>query len=1491
MQQRQINKPLKVNLDKSKKYLAPEEAFYMLNRERNINGTGTLGKTTPLVANYLACLIEQPEGDNYTVGKFFSVLTNELYWWVYNTNGVNYIARINGDGTCQIVYDGICLPLSAAPEHSIEQWRCYLKYDRYCAHQHGKQLIWTDGENEIGQLDVEASISTNSFTTPFFDICTDDCAPVQMCAPEICGALEGEFITLPADEVDLTNHLVDVGIKVIFRHIYYDGRANGWSDFSKLYFQDSKGCFDSSEGFPRCMLFRIPVGNPLVDKIEFAVSTDNGTNWKSVDVIEKYKPYSNSAQYWYERELADLPNFSLEDCSFDYTFCNDKQCNPINPAETSRVFNPMPRQPQGIIRIKNSLGFYNYIKGNCPLDGTETKKFEISLDCPTVDICNPELSEVTARVLIHNTERNLNGLVYRLGGTGIDEPDDITDKAIFGHPFANTPEGYGQYFRNTVRNFIVYIDATNYYSEMKQFKSEPFFVNTEEVGILSGMAVDILFGPAFTVSNEISSGNFYYQEYKFKVPKGTKGFIRIASHKVTNGIPSQGQDTSTYVIGTIPDITAYRGNLNISGILTIKEELYFDTCAGDIELSETIVVVDNFKQFETGAHTSSAYAGYISDENNKRVEGAEIWYDGQKRSITDHNGFYHFYIYGDSNNESIEVTIRVETGCSGGFNNVKNVTLNGSYGSLVENNIQINDIDFPSYKTNWYETVNVPVTNCNNQPVGGIIVSLSGSKFQITDGVTGIATFRLRNYSTRNRSVMAVIMDKNNCFTLSCDGDCNPCLPSTANTTLSSCFNGTPFIDIIPATQLNIDSTTLNKKGLKSGGRYAWAIIAKGDCGRLSAAYPATILNASLASLDNYMNIPKTQEKGFINFCDFNYRAIGMVLPDWTTCLYVSRSINVNNYELQWIVDDIERTIDGKIKLTIQSLNDYNATYNFQTNTVYQYQKNDRVEFISNGDDSIFDTATFGLLNYQILSPFHDTIISGEANAPADFFNQILIDDDGKLDGLEKGAKIELQRPANCTVEPEYHAVLSLSVIDISGQKVLANPIGTFQTFDTFLVNRQIGANPPQQFEHKFPSDFWGDSNSDGIFTGLSDAGKVYFTNKYENESRFGRNITINTLTQFNRFGDLEKTLDAPEQGDLVAMAIYDGKIGLGIGEFDSFLFQVSNDFLRLGTNGLVQAATVDSLVSDTQPKISGIFGCRYQSVGSIYFGDGYVTWIDVGKSAHVKHDFNIARDMSEGKYNTWVKRMVQYIENFNRTAADDIEKKRWISGMNFHTNALQLTIKGLSENGINNEQEPFIVMENTILIEPRIEELLTFASYTPEGYSNLTLNDSKGCAFVTFLAGAPYIHPIIPLKYNEFFGIACDSIVGIAINVEPDKIKLPQAIEVQNEIRWYVSKIKIDDPAFESLIPAIRWKKKENKWNAEFLCNINARGGLYGTDKNVAGEKPRGYICAVTFVRDNTDALQYNTIDNAKMVIFDQLDFFLFKYIYSAQSGFFENL
>ena len=1450
-------------MDKSRRNLSAEECFYLLNNERylNLDGSkrGTLGPTGPMVANKVACEIEFPLGENYIIGKYYCNLTNQLYYFNWNSNGVHFISRISGDGICEIVYTGECLTLSADPRHSIEQFRAYVQLDKFCANRHGISLIWVNGDGAIGQIDTEASIATDFFTTPFFEKCAEGCEVIQMCVPDPCGCLVGEFVPLDENDKGKKNNLIDVGIKLSYRHIYYDGRASIWADPSTLFYQDTKGCFENEDGFPRCLKIRVPVGNPLVDKIEIAYSKDG--IWYSAEVVDKYKKYNSSQQYWYERELAELTNYSDDDCSFDYLFCNDKQCEAIEPKEFSRVFNPMPINPQGILPIgigedRTALGFYNYEQGSCPIDKIETQKFDIGIDCP-VDNCNPEYCTIKIRAIVHNFEHNYNQPIFRLKGGSISSNDDTSDTAYFGGlnkvGSGDLELGYGQQFKDKVRNFIVYVEGTDSWAEMKQWKSSAYFSQQELVNVLGSLDEG---STKRQLRREIKNGNFFYQEAEIKVIKGTRGFLRLSSHESTGN----DQDTSTFVRGVLNTLTQYKGNLSINSITDLSsKEIYFDTCGkNELDILQAFVISDN--AVDAGLSTAaSAHNGYLEDNNGRPVEGAVIAKSflgvSLNLAVTDHNGFWHYYGY-PGTDDDVTVQVKVEQDCFN-FTSVKEETIGSEIHANTRHDIKIDD---EPYSNGFYANVKMLVQDCDGTPVGGVRVALSGTKYDVT-GADGYARFKVRNYSTRDRVLRIIVLNNNGCFSVDCNGVCNPCMPTNTSNTIP-CYYAIPEV-IFSTSVINRSFSLTNTKGLKGGGRYPFGFYVRFDCGLISPVYEI-----------KYLDIPKTQDKGKEGFCSFTYNGGGIVLPPGAKCLNVVRGENVNPFELQWVIDKIER-VDGKIKLTIQSLNDYNEKYFFKTNTLYQWLKGDRIEFIKNGDGVIYDTATYGILNYLTISPFHDELESGREDADADYFNQLLIDDDSKLDGLKEGAVIEIQRSKECSTIPVYFSICASIPVNEDG--TLAYETGVFTTFDTYFVKRNIGKLPSQQFEHHSPSDFWGER--------LTDAGRAYFVNKYENKRRYGRNITINAPTQFNYFGDLVRTIQPDGHGDIVAMWLTDNKIGLCISEHDNSLFEVGDDLLRVDGNGIVRAVGADALISDPQPKLTGRYGCQYSGVGSIYFGDGWATWVDTNRHTYVKHDYNSAKAMDEFIAQSYFRKRCQELESFNKVNSNPLDQFRYITGMNQHTGALHLTIKSLRHGGIYNEIKPFEKDNDTIMFEPLSGDCLGFASFTPEAYGQLNLFDGNGAAFISFLNGVPFIHPILTDRWNEFYSVACDRVIGMSMNSMPKKIKEGLAIEVQDETMWFVADVSIEKSNFRSEIPAVRWKKDKNKWNAAFLRDINSRGGLY--NGNIASD----YYHAVTFVRDNTIDLKYGTIDDNKRTKFDSLNMILFKFKYQEQSGFEENL
>lgn len=1447
MQDRQVNDPRILNVDKDRKSLTAEECFYLLNHERpkDSDRQGHKGKKRPMVANYAACELDTPAGENYSTGDYYSPLTNETYSWVYNQNGIHFVQRINGNGVCEIVYYG-CLKLSADPKHSIEKFRAYLKIDKLCANVHGKQLIWTNGLHDIGQLDVEASIATNNFTTPFFDRCADPCDLIRMCVPDPCGCVVAEWVSLEEDQAGLTNFLLDVGVSLAYRHVYYDGRAGIWSDPSRPMYQNTKGCFDNTKGFPRCLKARLPIGNPLVEKIEVAYRKDG--IWYLADTIEKYKKYNSTQQMWYERELAELENYSDEDCSFDYIFCNDKRCDVIDPAEMNRVTNEVPREAQGLIPVKNSLGFFNYKAGNCPIDKSEAQKFSVKVVCPE-DNCVSEMATVTVRALIHNREHNLNQFIYRMNGGADNAADDTSDPAFFGgmNASAALETGYGQRFSGKTRNFIVYAEGENYYGQMTQWKAHAFFNNREQWGTLANLTDS---GTKNRWKRAINNGEFFYQEYKMKVRKGTRGFLRLTSHEST----TSDQDKSTFVVGTL-DITQYKGNLDIDSILNDNvEEIYFDTCAGDVDLVEAFVIEDNAVDDGLSNKASSFY-GYVKDLNGLPIEGARVDGGGGVSSVTDHNGFYHFYRF-PGTNDPVNISVHVEVDCFS-WGNVKEQDVSGAVGVSTRYDFTIDDED---YNDGFYANVKARVIDCNGNAVSGIRVAISGSKYKVTDA-SGVARFKIRNYETRNRSVRTIVLNNNGCFEVDCSGACNPCMATRTSAT-TSCYSTKPTITMSEAT-INVSSVEL-VNGLKSGGRYPIGFYIRSRCKGPSAVQEI-----------GYLDIPKTQAKGYEGFCAFEFNGNGIQLPEDAECLNIVRGENVNPFMLQWVVDKVERTADGKIRLTIQSLYDYNERYLFKTNTKYNWLQNDRVEFIKNGDGKIFSITEYGLLNYLTVSPFNNELESGEEENETDFFNQLLIEDDGRLGDLTEGAVIEILRPKVCEEEsiPYYGVCASIPVVN--GQ--LLYPSGVFHMFDTFRVSRQIGTAPPQIMEHHSPSDFWGER--------LSDAGRAYFVNKYENERRYGRNITINTENQFNWFGDFVKTFDSPEHGDIIAMFINDGKIGLCISENDNSLFQVADDLLRVDSTGVVRALSSDQIISNPEAKLVGKYGCQYSHIGGICEGDGFVSWGDVNRHTFVVHDYQQAVAADLGKANKFFSTRFQELETHNRSQSDYLNHFRCISGYNQLLNRIMFTIKKLRDPGINNSKKIFNQPNETILFDPTSGDFTTFASFTPERYSRLNLFDGSGCQFVSYLNAIPYIHPITSNNYNEFYGVTCDWVIGYTINKYSEKEKVPVSHEIQDQSLWYTHEVTTDKPNFISEIPPVRYGQSMNKCSASFLANRNSRGGIYGD------EGPCGTQISVVIVRDNTDQLKYGTLDHNKRRKYSEIDQIFSKFTMSEQSGFTNNL
>ena len=1431
--------------DVDEKSLSPAQALYLKNREFfDTMNSGVLNGGSSMAANYEVCELQTPAGETFSVGRLSSIKTNEVYVIVYNSNAVNFIYRIGQDG-CEIVYQEDCLSLSAEPQHSIESSRIGLDVKKTCKNWGGKRLVFGN-TLDYYCIDIEASIATNGFTTDFFKDCTNPCDLVKLCVPSPKSSLKAFFIPRTQADALLPNKIADRGFQLMYRWEYYDGRRSGWSDVSTMYLQNDKGCFQTSEGSARCMKIRIPVGNAMVAYVELAYRNDNQSDFVLYERIAKYKAYNNAQQQWYERQLSELitspdANYSTVDCAFDYIFCNDKQTTPL-PGSANLGFKRFPKGAQGFTFKKNQLLFFNFVKGNCPLDRAIPDNMKIERQC-TTNTCSDEFVEVKIRAVFHNFLHNRNQCVYVADEN---ENGDVQFGGINDQINGGFKEGssWGQIFTNPVKNLIVYVEGEEeIFVEMKQFKSDAFFRNTSAQGVIINLNKDAV---ANAYRKDCRNGIFRYQEGTIKIRKGKRGFVKLTNHKNTGSNPNE----STYLFGTI-GLGVYKGNLNINNEPhTRNKEIYFDTCSavnGKLDITEAFVIQDN--AVDAGGNAASSVYGYVKDCNGSPAQGVMV--NGQ---ATDSNGFYNYIQY-PGTNTTINLAISYEDNCNN-YIIKQNVSVDVDIRSATQKDIEISD---PEFCNNYYSVVKQKVIDCvTGLPLAGVKVAINDGK-TVTTNSNGEAIFRIRNNSTRNRKIKTVLLDNNGCFGIDCFGNCNQCMPISEDIA-QNCFKDRPEVNL-PPMKVNTAVISKGNRFLASGGRFGFAFIAEGDCG-----------NQSFVNKGTFIDIPKRCADE--QTCIMNYDMGNSVFLSNINRVKMVRTKNLNPFLIECVIDKAEYR-NGKIILTIQSLNDYYFDNLLQVNTIYQYLKGDRLEFIKDEAGVYYCNS----LNYQILSPLHDKIISGQTIAEANYFNQLLIEDDGRIGKtIKEGTVIRLQRPVDEKAKNTYYSIgVELSVVN----GLIVNPIGTFETFDTYLVNRRLGKFA-DTFEHHSPSDFWGDH--------ISDIGRPYIENEYEDEKRYGRLVTLSDADDFSSFSGLEQEIGDVGMGDIVSVGSTDDKALLFIFENDNKVAETVDDLLRI-RDGFAVSAPSGEIINDNKISLLGRYGCQYEDIGSIYYGDGYVTWADVNRHAYIIHDYNYAKEASLNKIGQWCTKRFQQMRTWNNALPKDdpntpLNKFRFSTGWNQQTGMVYLTLKQLRQSGINNDHYLYDSSNETICYHPLQDKFYGMPSFTPEGYANINAFNGKGCAYLTILNGVAWMHPMIPEKWGEFYGVPVDEVVEICSNKEPQSIKIWNAFEGESNMMWFVERVITDKQNFRSEIPPARIEVNQNgKFNGAFLGNINSREGLDGD------EKPTGYWAKITFVRDNTDNLKYLSIDNSKRILFDEMDLIITKFFLSEQSGFGGNI
>lgn len=597
--------PYFLNFDADLTKLQNNEGRYLKNTRfklgsaSNVTG-GTDGVITPLPSNEIYCSgLELPSGDNKTIGAYEFQELNEIYWIVWNSENNHSIYMIDGQTeVCQLVYRGDCLNLSLSPEYAIPEHRVTMKvqYSETNGEQTivEKYLIFTDGYNNVRQINVLASIGSDSFTTAYFEAvfpyrnCCDfiTLAPIApLYRPKWTLIERVEDSNGEAEDKDLPNKLFNRSLQFAYQFIYVDGRESSISPYSKPIIVGGTDCFEQNpDVLPRCAEFNLWVGNAFVDKINIYTrecsdcpTGDCQTNWTLYDTLEKHKCDEN-VKWWERTQAWDEYDYNSDSNEITYIFCNNKECTPVDQSIFTHIENAVPFKSKAIAPLGSKISLSNNLRGSNNLTCEQVEAFSIEVEPQPDEECVIPKRDITMYAIIRNDSTangygNENGFLFGDSSNGVEQ--SIEGRFYFGglgwrkHPVTGTKKvavdnfwkDYKQYVPAKVENedttggFVGYLAGTNYVCISEQVKLVPDSCDIQSLGIIYRDVANMQKsnGSFDDIVKELKDGEYLIlQKFTFKdVPAG-KYVFRIAGHRTGYTLGFELTSTYTYRSENLP---------------------------------------------------------------------------------------------------------------------------------------------------------------------------------------------------------------------------------------------------------------------------------------------------------------------------------------------------------------------------------------------------------------------------------------------------------------------------------------------------------------------------------------------------------------------------------------------------------------------------------------------------------------------------------------------------------------------------------------------------------------------------------------------------------------------------------------------------------------------------------------------------------------------------------------------------------------------------
>lgn len=1471
--------PIKINRDASYIKATKGDAVFLKDCSLDVsvkNGTnGEFGVRKPNIGNILPdgvgtetpYLFKLPQGINRTIGSYEFVELSEFYWFVWNENGKHTINYMDRSASNPIkVYEGSCLGFVNDLEYSIPEQNVHIRIvwdvdDSGVKTLKEKLLIFTDGLGEVRQINVLASIATNSFSTSYFN--RSECCASTTLAP--IAPMQCVGLSFKKDDSKDINKLYQENIQISYQYSYVDNRLSSISPYSTPIQIGYDGKQSGDKTIPNYVELDIWVGNDFVDSIILYKRSCNN-DWVYYDTIYKHDIKANEINDWWNRTDGWAKNnYDQVNNTIKYDFYNDKKCGIIDQSIFSNIQNDIPQASKALAVAGDRLLLANNLREYPNL--TQEQKDGFTFDVESSVMKNPcEKPLRTIRVfmkiqgdgiysiqpdnwcsfLYKDKDTTKQNGKYYFGGMANKDGNLLTD---------NNWKAYNQYVPSNVGGFVatlngqyttiskqVKITSCNTYEEVGILECDTELIYSYKINGSGGSGAINFIGQGGNLDSEIydmSIGNYqYYQMFEFfNIPSDVFTF-RVHNH--IGGLSTNYINTSTFILGngtnSCTTNTLQATKYDFEWVIDVRNADYDSMANGGDYIILRDCTQPSHPDVKLLSNVIQSYI-YEDDEYSIPIEGIRV----NKLSAllptsdirTDHNGYSFIRVVGRPTIGSKVIPNQFIAWSSGSSPNVyywyspdiiyRVNDLCGYVDKVYTPTITQSEPYLISADTakNACSRFNVAgyVKDINGDGISGVYVWTEFSNGTYTDG-NGKYTIIVHQNETSLYNSRKLHISSVNGNTAIYDIDCNIINPTnySVGTTCITCIERNIDIDDIIGKKSIINTASLNGRFM-IGGVY-W------DCfGR--------------ASFVNKLKEIEINNYDSINKINWSYNGVQLPKKAKYFSFFVTKDLNGDMFE--WSADKVKLLdVNGEetnnkqlatyILFDISSLINYNKAHDFGTNTLYQYAEGDILTILSDGKKDLatpitvkITGATIESSNQSNINVFIDNTGNNSTTQQTEgqtlTGNKIIIPFDNSLSFLDMGCsvKIRITRPNKC--DNDINGYYELCGIYKVNDGILDTTNGYLDYANTYKINRAIfirdcarSSNVYKAYNSNYPNDF---IKENCLMRGRYNIENPYAETKWiENEiaesDSWVNGGTINGLSSFRT--DNRHNTKSQQYGGIVALQAQRNII-LAICRNDWFTCNYDMRYVKVGENGNVEAP-LDSRISEPNQKIGSMYGCEFKHKSSIVFYDDFAMWYDSKNHKFVGCSYKDISDVSMDGVSSYFIDKTNYLNNNNSVEV--------LAGICPKTNKIDITFRDNKLDKYTNNNMDVIVNDNeTISYSAKYKMWNEFKGYIPEYYGKL--RDSKlGELQITFKHGYPYLHNTNLANICEYFGEKVRPIISFVVNEEPTAEKnfqaIAQNIKGQNLI---LEQVHTEAWNSYSYIPQAYWIKKQDIIYAELLRDM----------------------------------------------------------------------